>query len=341
MTLTPDTGCSQDPDVIGQPAACHRVYHTELQQQSSTSIAGLDFIIGSTFFLLLISLFLYSCWRASRALKDARREVLLDLLEMIERSERRMFDAKLFVQATQPDGEVAAAKRCPDDEQTRGPDGELPLNPADDDNDGEGGRKPGAYSVLALNINDEEGGRRGDGGGGGGGRTGFGVCLGDGPFDWRRGGGGGGSSRRRDSSGTFASPAAAAYRHMGMQQILWQRIQMQQIEEQDRLLFQIEIRRLQESGGSSDGQRRQHGASSSSREEEVQDGERGVAAAAARRQDGEVVVGPFESAEPPGASVSPPLPGQVMTACSSRSDGAPPSSAASSNSGERQVDVVP
>lgn len=45
----------------------------------------------------------------------------------------------LFVQALQPDGEVSAARRYPDDEQTPGPDGKPPRLPVREEDGGVGG----------------------------------------------------------------------------------------------------------------------------------------------------------------------------------------------------------
>ena len=85
-------------------------------------------VIGATFFAVLVMFGFYAVYRGFQSRERAKRRIASDIIRVLKEDEERAVKYKVL-QLTQPGGEVAAAMRCRDEEQS--PD--APGGPTVDD----------------------------------------------------------------------------------------------------------------------------------------------------------------------------------------------------------------
>eukprot|EP00740_Mantoniella_antarctica_P020599 CAMPEP_0198683634 /NCGR_PEP_ID=MMETSP1468-20131203/10955_1 /TAXON_ID=1461545 /ORGANISM="Mantoniella sp, Strain CCMP1436" /LENGTH=259 /DNA_ID=CAMNT_0044427797 /DNA_START=69 /DNA_END=847 /DNA_ORIENTATION=+ len=85
-------------------------------------------IVGSTCFLVMIMLANFAMWKATLAMRTARRAIVADIIQLLRLQVENEIGlmAHQFVQTVQPDGSEALARRCPEEDQSPGLDGNLP-----------------------------------------------------------------------------------------------------------------------------------------------------------------------------------------------------------------------
>ena len=74
-------------------------------------------VIGATFFAVLVLFGFYAVYRSFQSRERAKRRIASDIIRVLKEDEERAVKYKVL-QLTQPGGEVAAAMRCRDEEQS-------------------------------------------------------------------------------------------------------------------------------------------------------------------------------------------------------------------------------
>jgi len=227
--------CLEDAELffhaeLSQPSGCERLYAPEDHAPTYSYTASWNMIIGALVFLSMVVAGLYLSWRAGVSMRHARVRVITDMLEMLQQADER--GVPLFVQAEQPDGEVCAARRCPDEEQTPGPEGLPPPGPAtlveEERTEGGGGDNNnynGSPPPLVSNREPE---------------TGFLACLRSGPLAWLGYQGGDQSSEPVElNAAQFAG--MLPYNQLGLREQLISRFRNEQRHQQARRWNAIQL----------------------------------------------------------------------------------------------------
>jgi len=116
-------------------------------------------IVGTTSFLVLIILANFAMWKATLAMRTARRAIVADIIQLLRLQVENKIGlmAHQFVQAVQPDGSQALARRCPEEDQSPGLDGNLPPLRNFSCSEGESQRGYPAVSITRSTLEIENG----------------------------------------------------------------------------------------------------------------------------------------------------------------------------------------
>jgi hypothetical protein len=116
-TTTTKPLTTNTPHEPSQPTACYVAESSPAPYTNAGVDVALANVIGATFFAVLVLFGFYAVYRSFQSRERAKRRIASDIIRVLKEDEERAVKYKVL-QLTQPGGEVAAAMRCRDEEQS-------------------------------------------------------------------------------------------------------------------------------------------------------------------------------------------------------------------------------
>ena len=116
-TTTTKPLTTNTPHEPSQPTACYVAESSPAPYTNAGVDVALANVIGATFFAVLVLFGFYAVYRGFQSRERAKRRIASDIIRVLKEDEERAVKYKVL-QLTQPGGEVAAAMRCRDEEQS-------------------------------------------------------------------------------------------------------------------------------------------------------------------------------------------------------------------------------